>query len=282
MTRLYKLNILIVCLLAGFYISGQQIDHSESTDTNKSTVKNFKTMENKMKVEIWSDIMCPFCYIGKRKFEQALSNFEHKDKIEIVWKSFQLNPNISYQKDKDLYQYVAELKGQTREWSIKVHQGLIQTAKDAGLDYRFDIAKITNSFDAHRVIQYAKSQGLGEEIEERFFKAYFTEGALMSDKETLIKLTSEIGLERDEVTIVLNDDLFAEEVLKDGEEAKQLGATGVPFFVFDRKSAISGAQDAEVFLNTLKSSFSEWINENPTSELEISQGAVCRPDGDCD
>ena len=114
------------------------------------------TMENKMKVEIWSDVMCPFCYIGKRKFESALDAFPQKDSIQVVWHSFELNPNLRYNPGRDAYAYVAEIKGQTREWSVKIHDGLTQSAKSIGLDYNFVKAKITNSFDAHRVIQLAK------------------------------------------------------------------------------------------------------------------------------
>ncbi len=114
-------------------------------------------MNAKMRVDIWSDITCPFCYISKRNFEKALPKFPAKDSVEVVWRSFQLNPNLTYQPDKSFYDYVAELKGQTREWSIQVHKSLVQTAKHAGLDYRLEKAKITNSFDAHRLIQLAKN-----------------------------------------------------------------------------------------------------------------------------
>jgi predicted DsbA family dithiol-disulfide isomerase len=233
-----------------------------------------KTIENKMKVEIWSDVMCPFCYIGKRKFEAALAQFEHKDNVEMVWHSFQLNPNLTYQPDKDVYDYVAELKGQTREWSLKAHKSLIESAKAVGLNYQLDKSKITNSFDAHRVIQLAKNYKLDDAIAERFFKAYFTEGALMSDHETLVRLAEEIGLHKDEVWSVLKSNLYADEVRKDGEEAQRIGATGVPFFVVNRKYAVSGAQNSDVFLQTLKKSFLEWRKENPDNTLEVLEGKV--------
>ena len=143
-----------------------------------------------MKVEIWSDVMCPFCYIGKRKFESALNSFSQKDSIQVVWHSFQLNPNLRNEEGKDAYTYLAEIKGQTREWSVKVHNSLAQSAK-TGLDYNFEKAKIANSFDAHRVIQLAKKYNLTDEVEERFFKAYFTDGELISDHQTLIRLATE-------------------------------------------------------------------------------------------
>jgi len=216
------------------------------------------TMENKMKVEIWSDVMCPFCYIGKRKFESALDAFSQKDFIQVIWHSFELNPNLQYKPERDAYSYVAEIKGQTREWSVKIHDSLTQSAKSMGLDYNFDKAKITNSFDAHRVIQLAKKYNLTDEVEERFFKAYFTDGELMSDHETLIRLAAEAGLSKEEVTKVLETGQYAEEVRKDAVEARSMGANGVPFFVMDRKYAVSGAQDTSVFIQTLQKAFEEW------------------------
>lgn len=216
-----------------------------------------------MKVEIWSDIMCPFCYIGKRKFESALNSLPEKDSIEVVWHSFQLNPNLQYQPGKDAYTYLAEIKGQTHEWSVQVHQSLIETAKNVGLDYNFETTKITNSFDAHRVIQLAKKYNLTNQIEERFFSAYFIEGELMSDHATLIRLATEAGLATDEVTQVLESNQYAEEVKIDGAEAKKMGANGVPFFVMDRKYTVYGAQDTSVFLKTIQKAFYEWKNNKP-------------------
>ena len=215
-------------------------------------------MENKMKVEIWSDVMCPFCYIGKRKFEAALSAFPQKDSVQVVWRSFELNPNLNYQPERDAFSYIAEIKGQTREWSVKVHDTMTKSAKSVGLEYNFDKAKITNSFDAHRVIQLAKKYQMTDEVEERFFKAYFTDGELMSDHKTLVRLAAEAGLSTEEVTKVLETDQYAEEVRKDVEEARRLGINGVPFFVLDQKYGVSGAQDTSVFTQTLQKAFDEW------------------------
>jgi len=236
-------------------------------------------MAGKMKVEIWSDVMCPFCYIGKRKFESALNSFSQKESIEVVWHSFQLNPNMRDEQGKDVYTYLAEIKGQTREWSVKVHDSLAQSAKRIGLDYNFDKAKIANSFDAHRIIQLAKKYNLTDQVEERFFKAYFTDGELISDHETLIRLATETGLSKDEVTNVLKTDQYAVEVRKDGAEARQLGANGVPFFVMDRKFAVSGAQDTSVFAETLQKAFHEWEKHNPSIISEAINGQACTPEG---
>lgn len=211
----------------------------------------------KIKIEIWSDIMCPFCYIGKRRLEQALEIFPHKDYVSIEWRSFQLNPHLQNQPGKDIYTYVAELKGMSRERSVDIHRGLVQTAKDMGLDYRFDLAKIANSFDAHRILQLSKKHNLADKTEERLFQAYFTEGALISDPETLLRLASEAGLDPLEVRKVLESDLYADEVRADCNEADHLGATGVPFFVFNRRYAIAGAQPTEYFSRVLLKAYAE-------------------------
>lgn len=204
-----------------------------------------------MQVEIWSDIICPFCYIGKRKFEAALEKFPKKDEVKITWKSYQLDPNIKFQPDKDIYTYLAEAKGQSREWSIKMHENVVNMAKSVGLEYNFDKAVVANSFDAHRVIQLAKKHGLGDAIEEKLFKAYFTEGKNFADHQTLTTLGEEVGLDREEILEVLSGDALADNVKSDIEEGMQLGLRGVPFFVFNRKIGVAGAQDTEIFLQAL-------------------------------
>ena len=201
--------------------------------------------------------MCPFCYIGKRKLEIALASFEKKDAVAIEWHSYQLAPTIQYQPNKDAYTYVAELKGKSREWSVKVHQSVIQMAAEVGLTYNFDQVKITNSFDAHRLIQLAKKYQLTSQLEERFFKAYFTEGALMSDHVILTKLAVEVGLDSSEVQQVLATDVYAIQVWQDTEAAHQIGVNGVPFFLVNRRFGISGAQEPSIFLETLERAMAE-------------------------
>ncbi len=205
-----------------------------------------------MQVEIWSDIMCPFCYIGKRKFEAALEKFPNKNEVEIIWKSYQLDPNIKEQPGKDIYSYLAEAKGQSLEWSKKMHANVVNMAKSVGLEYNFDKAVVANSFDAHRVIQLAKKHGLGDTIEERLFKAYFTEGKNFADHETLAAIGEEIGLDRAEILQLLSMNAMADNVHSDVEEGRRLGLQGVPFFVFNRKIGVSGAQDSAVFLQALE------------------------------
>lgn len=205
-----------------------------------------------MKIEIWSDIMCPFCYIGKRQLETALQQFPDND-FEIEWKSFQLDPTITPEPGKDVYTYLAERKGMTVEQSKEMHKGVAERAKSVGLEYNFDKAVISNSLEAHRIIQLAKTKNLGDEIEEIFFKAYFTEGRDLNDGPTLIELAEKAGLDKNDVLEVLkSDNLYLKEVEHDIEEAQQIGVQGVPFFVFDRKYAVSGAQPVEAFVQTIK------------------------------
>ena len=226
-----------------------------------------------MKVEIWSDIMCPFCYIGKRNFEAALKEFDAKNEIEIEWKSFQLDPTIpkTFDKKVSTYEYLAERKGMSVEKAIELHSNVTEMARNVGLTYNFDQSVVANSFDAHKLIQFAKTKGLGDAAEEQLFKAYFTDGKDMSNHSTLIELGKEIGLNEREVLTALESAQYGEKVNFDITEGSQLGVTGVPFFVFDRKYAISGAQPIETFLNALKQSFAE----------SKSEGASCTPGGDC-
>lgn len=205
-----------------------------------------------MKIEIWSDIMCPFCYIGKRQLESALTEFPN-DEFEIEWKSFQLDPTITPQSGKDVFTFLAERKGISVEESKEMHKGVTERAKSVGLDYNFDKTVISNSLEAHRIIQLAKTKNLGDEMEENFFKAYFTEGRDLNDGPTLIELAVKSGLDQIQVLEVLKDEnLFMDNVKNDISEAQQIGVQGVPFFVFDRKYAVSGAQPVEAFVNTIK------------------------------
>ncbi|HEX8016581.1 MAG TPA: DsbA family oxidoreductase [Flavobacterium sp.] len=204
-----------------------------------------------MKIEIWSDIMCPFCYIGKRQLEKALTEFPN-DQFEIEWKSFQLDPSITPQSGKDVYTFLAERKGISLDQSKEMHKGVVERAKSVGLDYHFEKAVISNSLTAHRIIHLAKSRKLGDEMEEIFFRAYFTEGEDLNDASALMKLGIHAGLDENEVRKVIeNESMFLNNVQKDIAEAQQIGVQGVPFFVFDRKYAISGAQPVEAFIQTI-------------------------------
>jgi len=259
----------------------QESAHIHLADSSEKEIIN--NQSRKMKVEIWSDIMCPFCYIGKRHYEEAMQQFADANNIELEWKSFQLDPSIPkpYSEGKSMYEYLAERKGFSLEQSKQMHANVVQMAAKAGLKYDFDRAVVANSWDAHRVIQLAKKQGLGDAIEERFFKAYFTEGKDMADKATLVQLGKEVGLDETRVKAVLESDEFANEVRTDIQRAQTIGVSGVPFFVFDDKYAVSGAQPSGVFLETLQKSFAEWRKDNPDIKLEVVGGPVCTPEGEC-
>lgn len=248
-----KSVLFLVCILIAFISNAQNNGDSINTKVPMST--------EKMKVEIWSDIMCPFCYIGKRKFEQALSKFSDSSQIEIVWHSFQLDPSIKSEKKTDLYKYLADRKGISYEQSVSMHEQVTQSAKEVGLTYNFDKAIIANSFDAHRLIQLAKKHKLGDEAEEKLFFAYFTEGKDMSDFNTLVSIGKEIGLDSSAVSDMLKSTDMSDEVRKDIQEAQTLGVRGVPFFIFNRKYAVSGAQPSETFLGALKKSYEEWVTK---------------------
>lgn len=234
-----------------------------------------------MKVEIWSDVMCPFCYIGKRRFEDALKQFNGKDEIEIEWKSFQLNPAMKTDPTANISQYLADIKGWTLEYAQNMNAHVTEMAAEVGLTYDFDRAVVANSFKAHRFSHLAKQHGLGDAAEEALFKAYFTLGKNTDDTGTLADLGEEIGLDRSEVITVLNSDTYADDVKKDIAEAGELGIRGVPFFVMNGKYAVSGAQAVPVFSETLEKAFGEWQQESQRPDFEIIEGPTCGPDGDC-
>ena len=168
-----------------------------------------------MKVEIWSDVMCPFCYIGKRKFEMALNQFEGKDKVEITWKSFQLDPSIVTDASKSVNQFLAERKGWSLEHAAQMNDHVTKIAKEVGLEYNLDKSVVANSFDAHRFSNLAKKHNCQNEAEEQLFKAYFTDGKNTADFDTLIQLGVEIGLDAVEIKQMLESDDYSEAVRMD-------------------------------------------------------------------
>ena len=240
------------------------------------------TKKEKMKVEVWSDVVCPFCYIGKTHFDEALAQFAEKENIEFVWKSFQLNPNLKTNLDQNLYEHLSESKGISVEQAKGMGSHAAQMGKASDLNLDFDKSVVANSFNSHRLIHHAKANSLQQEMKSRLFFAYFSEGKNIDDSETLITLATEIGLDSDKAKAVLESDKYADAVNADIQESRQLGVSGVPFFVFDRKYAVSGAQPAEAFLQNLEKSFTEWRQANPTVQLQVSEAPVCTPDKVCD
>lgn len=233
-----------------------------------------------MKIQIWSDVMCPFCYIGKRRFEEALNGFEFKDEVEVEWKSFQLNPNLQTDTNISIDQYLASVKGWQLDYAQQLNKQVTEMAAQVGLTYNFDRAVVANSFNAHRFTHLAKTHNLGEAAEEQLFKAYFTDGKNMDDIDTLVELGAEIGLNEAEVRQTLNNrDAYANDVHADVKEAEALAIRGVPFFVMNDHYAVSGAQPTEVFTNTLYSAFAEW--QQKPQDLNVTEGPSCDIDGNC-
>ncbi|MCR8634764.1 DsbA family oxidoreductase [Paenibacillus radicis (ex Xue et al. 2023)] len=210
-----------------------------------------------MKIEIWSDIMCPFCYIGKRKFEAALEQFSNKSNVEVVYRSFELDPNSKRDEDHDAHQMLSSKYGMSREQAISMNGDVARQASAVGLTFNFDSMILTNTFDAHRLIHYAAQHGKMHEMTERLLHAYFTESKHVGDHEVLADLAAEIGLDRNEASKALAGQDFAKEVRADEQEAATLGIRGVPYFVINRKYAISGAQSSEVFLGALQKAWDE-------------------------
>lgn len=233
----------------------------------------------RMKVEIWSDVMCPFCYIGKRKFERALEQFPDKKDVQVIWKSFQLDPTLKTDPTKSVSQLLAEKKGWSFEQSKQMNDHVTNLAKEVGLTYHFDKAVVANSFDAHRLSHLAARHNLQDAAEERLFAAYFTEGENTADHETLVRLGTDIGLDADEVRHMLASDQYGDDVHRDMIQAQKLGARGVPFFVLSGKYAVSGAQESKTFSQALDKSWQEWRKETQNAPIHLADGATCGPDG---
>jgi len=197
--------------------------------------------------------MCPFCYIGKRHLEKALESFPGRDSVEITWKSYQLDPTIpmSFEEPVGVYEYLADRKGWSFEQSVQMHERVVEMAASVGLEYNFDKAVVANSLYAHRVIQLAKETGLDDAIEEIFFRAYFTEGRDLASVTELVALGEEVGLGEADILAAIASEEYAYRVSQDIQEGVNLGVRGVPFFVFDRKYGISGAEPIQVFIDTL-------------------------------
>ena len=225
-------------------------------------------MESKLKIQIWSDILCPFCYIGKRKIEEAIAQFKHKNSILIEYKSFQLDRNFVPNSHKNMVQHLAKKYKKDVEWANSLLDNMTQNAKNSGLEFNFDKAILANSLNAHRLMQLAKKNQLSGELKEVLFRAYFTDGKDLNDLETLKTLALEAGLAEVEIEHVLNSDQYQEEVLKDQKEADAIGINGVPFFIFDYKYAVSGAQSVATFLRTIEKAWFEGDFDAKSNEIE--------------
>jgi predicted DsbA family dithiol-disulfide isomerase len=230
-----------------------------------------------LRVDIWSDIACPWCFVGKRRLEAALDRLPEREQVRIVWHAFELDPDAPRERDRSV-SYAERL---STKYGAPLAQAQAQiarmtnTAKADGLDFDFDRIRPGNTFDAHRLIHLAFERGLQDAVKERFLRAYMTEGEAIGEPEVLQRLASEAGLAADEVRAVLQSQAYAEEVRADEREARELGITGVPLFVIDERLAVSGAQPSEVLLKALTQAFSD--RASPPTGLE--EGATCGPNG---
>lgn len=235
-----------------------------------------------MKIEIWSDVMCPFCYIGKRHLEQALAELPFKAAIEIDWKSYQLNPTYKNVDGDSLYDYLATNKGISKEQAKQMTTQVEAMANNVGLNIDFENNIPANSFDAHRLIHFAASKGKQDLAEEQLFKAHFIDNVNIDDKEALLKIALSLGLDETETKRVLESNAFEEEVRFDIYESQQMGVRGVPFFVIDRKYALSGAQPVEAFKQAISQRYQEWIatqEKTPLTNLNTSSENTCDENG---
>lgn len=210
-----------------------------------------------MKIDVWSDIICPFCYIGKRRFEEALNSFRHKESVQVEWKSFLLNPEMETDPTKNLHEFLAAHKGISLEEAREMNAYVSRMAEASGLTYKLEDAIPANSFNAHRLLHFAKQQDRQAEVGDLLFRAYFTEGQNIDDAATLLDITARAGLDTTAFARAMGEGAFAQEVVADMQEAQDLGVRGVPFFIFNRKYAVSGAQEPNAFLEVLKKAYAE-------------------------
>jgi predicted DsbA family dithiol-disulfide isomerase len=233
-----------------------------------------------MKVEIWSDVVCPFCYVGKRKFEKALGEFAHRDDVQVEWKSFQLTPDFVPVPGESIHASLAKKKGVPEAEGRRMSDRMTLVAKEVGLNYDFDNTIPANTFLAHQLIHFGAHQGKQDATKERLMAAYYLEGRNLNEVDTLTNLAAEIGLDAEAARQALLAGTYANEVRRDEYEAQQIGVQGVPFFVFEDKYAVSGAQPSEVFAEVLDK---VWEEGHPASTRPtlLADGPACGPEG-CD
>ncbi|MBD2724615.1 DsbA family oxidoreductase [Hymenobacter armeniacus] len=233
-----------------------------------------------MKVEIWSDVVCPFCYVGKRKFENALKDFAHRDEVEVVWHSFELDPNFEAVPGESIHESLAKKKGVSPAEGRRMNDYMTNVAKEVGLNYDFEKAIPANTFLAHQLIHLGAHHGKQDATKERLFAAYYTEGQNIGDLDTLVQLGTEVGLDAAEIREALTNGTYANAVRFDEYQAQQINVRGVPFFVFEDKYAVSGAQPTELFAEVLEKVYDEFKPAKPAL-VTVADGPACGPEG-CD
>ncbi|GMA14033.1 DsbA family oxidoreductase [Deinococcus metallilatus] len=234
----------------------------------------------KLRVDIWSDIACPWCYIGKRRLEQALQGFPQRDQVEVVWHSFELDPSAPVQGPLSLRDGLARKYRRTPEQAQEMLDSMTHTAAGEGLDYHFERAQPTNTFLAHQLLHLAAEKGLGDAMKERLLRAYLSEGEFLGDRETLVRLASEVGLDAAEVRAALESGKYAQAVRQDEAQAQALGISGVPFFVLGGKYGVSGAQSPDVLRGALEQVWKE-THPAPLTLLGQDTPAEGCEDGQC-
>jgi len=217
-------------------------------------------VSDRLLVEIWSDLVCPWCYLGKRRLEQALERFAERDRVDVVWRSFELEPDAPATPEPRAEALIRRY-GMTPEQAAERDAHMTALAAEAGLEYRPDLVLLGNTFDAHRVLHAASAAGLQATAKERLLRAYFTEGRALTDRDTLVELAADAGVDPDTARAVLADGTYSAEVRTEEREAAHLGITGVPFFVLGRRYAVSGAQPAELLLRALEQAFAETVTD---------------------
>ncbi|WBQ07195.1 DsbA family oxidoreductase [Kribbella sp. CA-293567] len=238
-----------------------------------------------MRIDIWSDVVCPWCYIGKRRLEQALT--ESGEKAEIVWHSFQLDPSSTNDDPRSLDERLGEKYGRGPDWAKEANAHVTATAAEVGLEFHLEDAKSANTVDAHRVLHLALELAEAGDVpadaqsrlKERLLKAYFTEGLPVGDHATLTRLAVETGLPADQVSDVLAGTTYADDVAADQAQALAYGANGVPFFVIDQKYGVSGAQPVEVFQEAIRRAAAERPAVTLITTPGATDDAACGPDG---
>ena len=228
-----------------------------------------------MRIDIWSDVVCPWCYVGKRRLEAALASFPGRDQVEVHWHAFELDPGAPATREGSYEQRLADKYGRSLEQAAEMTASMTATAAAEGLDFRFDIAKPGNTFDAHRLLHLAGQRGVQDAVKERLFRATFTEGEPISDPATLVRLAAEAGVDADEARAVLASDAFADEVRADEQQAAQLRISGVPFFVVDGRYGVSGAQPADVLRQVLDRAWAESAPLEMVGTGDSCEGDAC-------
>jgi predicted DsbA family dithiol-disulfide isomerase len=234
-----------------------------------------------MKIEIWSDVVCPFCYIGKRKFEKAIQNFDFKHDLEVEWKSFQLQPDTKTNTQLSVHENLASVKGISVVQAREMGDYVTQSASELGLNYQFDKAIVANTFRSHCFLHLAKKEGKQHEAKELLLNGYFCEGKNIDSEDFLLELAHKLEMDTVDFIKKLNSSSIALEVKNDIQEAAKLGIRGVPFFVFNRKYAISGAQDISVFKQTVIQAYQEWKFQQNESFIQTIQGETCDINENC-